>query len=82
MSATVTKGFEPQAKPQVIGTAVSYGFPLRCSFRETWDYEQLSSQEKQLLVRKLDTLRHEPTISFTSTEEAVAYLRSRVKRSR
>lgn len=42
--------------------------------------EDLTSREVNNLVHKLDKLRGEPTLSFSSSREAVDYLRSIARR--
>lgn len=61
--------------------AESFGRHLDQITWTPWLFEQdLSEEETQLLVARLDQLRDEPTVSFSSTPEAIAYLRSLVRR--
>ncbi len=56
-------------------TEGSFGFyiwtaPLR------WADDDFSVKDKQALVRKLDSLRDEPAMTFASTSDALEHLRS------
>lgn len=48
--------------------------------QSAWIHGEFSAEEITRLVRKLDVLRHEPMVSFSSTSEAIAYLRSFIRR--
>lgn len=80
MNETITKGFGRETNPEVMSPSVSYSFSLYRPIHETWDLEELLERER--LVKKLDGLRSEPTVSFGSGEEALHFLRSRVKPSK
>ena len=79
MNETVTKGFERGIPAQVVHPSASYSFSPYRLVHETRDFEDAA--EKELLVKKLDEFRNEPTVNFGSTVEALHFLRSRIKPS-
>ena len=82
-AATAVYVQEPGLLEQIEGSRESFGLFIQ---NVAWkgrlqpQEEELSSEEVNKLVEKMDRLRNEPTISFASTREAIDYLHSIVRR--
>lgn len=82
---TITMGTSQfdQQKPWGVAIPVRLG---DCSLPIEWKLfvpphdAELSEREARAVVKKLDATKHEPGTRFRSSEEAVAHLRSRIKK--
>ena len=78
---TSTLGVNADLTPVLVVTEVSFWAGANEYSDDPWQDEDFSLEEKERLVTKLDALRHEPTVSFESTDDAIRFLRSRISRA-